>query len=40
MFYHSRVYQVLSDRSSQLITVSDQYIVDELVKELYDNKTK
>lgn len=33
MFYHSRVYPVLSDKKSQLITLSDQYIVDELIKE-------
>ncbi|MBR6590570.1 MAG: DUF3791 domain-containing protein [Bacteroidaceae bacterium] len=40
MFYHSRVYQVLSDKDNQLITVSDQYIVDELIKELHADKSE
>ena len=34
LFYKSRVYRVLSDKSSLLITQPEMYIVDELVEEL------
>ena len=37
LFYKSRVYRVLSDKSSLLITQPEMYIVDELVEELNDN---
>ena len=34
LFYKSRVYRILSDKSSLLITQPEMYIVDELVEEL------
>ena len=34
LFYKSRVYRVLSDKSSLLITQPEMYIVDDLVEEL------
>ena len=34
IFYKSRVYHVLSDKNSLLITQPETYIVDELIQEL------
>lgn len=39
LFYHSRVYQVLSAPDSLLVTMSDQYIADELQEEWKERKS-
>ena len=37
LFYNSRLYPLLTDESYPLITMSDKYIVNELVNEIRDN---
>ena len=36
-FYNSRLFPLLTDESYPLITMSDKYIVNELVNEIRDN---
>ena len=37
LFYNSRLFPLLTDESYPLITMSDKYIVNELVNEIRDN---